>query len=56
VQREVQGDVKEESVVENACGEKPSSHEGKVILLSHHCSLRLPKHWHWQLNNREVGL
>ena len=29
------GDVKEEIVVGNACGEKPSSHGSKVILLSH---------------------
>ena len=29
------GDVKEEIVVGNACGEKPGSHGSKVILLSH---------------------
>ena len=30
-----QGDVREEIVVGNACGEKPGSHGSKVILLSH---------------------
>ena len=30
-----QGDVREETVVGNACGEKPGSHGSKVILLSH---------------------
>ena len=29
------GDVREEIVVGNACGEKPGSHGSKVILLSH---------------------
>ena len=29
------GDVREEIVVGNACGEKPGSHGNKVILLSH---------------------
>ena len=29
------GDVREESVVGNACGRKPGSHGSKVILLSH---------------------
>ena len=29
------GDVREEIVVGNACGGKPSSHGSKVILLSH---------------------
>ena len=28
-------DLKEETVVENACGGKPGSHGSKVILLSH---------------------
>ena len=28
-------DVREETVVGNACGGKPSSHESKAILLSH---------------------
>ena len=55
-QRAVQGDVKEEIVVRNACGEEPGSHESKAILLSHDGSLPLPKHWPWQQNNREVGL
>ena len=30
-----QGDVREETVVGNACGGKPSSQGSKVILLSH---------------------
>ena len=30
-----QGDVREEIVVENACGGKPGSHGSKEILLSH---------------------
>ena len=30
-----QGDVKEETVVGNACGGKPGSHGSKAILLSH---------------------
>ena len=30
-----QGDVREETVVGNACGGKPGSHGSKVILLSH---------------------
>ena len=29
------GDVKEETVMGNACRGKPGSHGGKVILLSH---------------------
>ena len=29
------GDVREETVVGNACGGKPGSHGSKVILLSH---------------------
>ena len=29
------GDVREETVVGNACGEKPGSHGSKAILLSH---------------------
>ena len=29
------GDVREEIVVGNACGEKPGSHGSKAILLSH---------------------
>ena len=29
------GDVRGETVVGNACGEKPGSHESKAILLSH---------------------
>ena len=29
------GHVREESLVRNACGEKPGSHGSKVILLSH---------------------
>ena len=29
------GDVREEIVVGNACGEKPGSHGSKVILLNH---------------------
>ena len=29
------GDVREEVVVEHACGGKPGSHGSKVILLSH---------------------
>ena len=28
-------DVREETVVRNACGRKPGSHDGKTILLSH---------------------
>ena len=28
-------DVREETVVRNACGGKPGSHDGKTILLSH---------------------
>ena len=30
-----QGDLREEIVVENACGGKPGSHGSKVILLSY---------------------
>ena len=30
-----QGDVREEIVVGNACGEKPGSHGNTAILLSH---------------------
>ena len=30
-----QGDVREETVVGNACGGKPGSHGSKAILLSH---------------------
>ena len=30
-----QGDVREETVVGNACGGKPDSHGSKAILLSH---------------------
>ena len=30
-----QGDVREEIVVGNACGRKPSSHGSKAIVLSH---------------------
>ena len=30
-----QGDVREETVVGNACGGKPGSHGSKEILLSH---------------------
>ena len=29
------GDVREETVVENACGGEPGSHGSKAILLSH---------------------
>ena len=29
------GDVREKSVVKNACGVKPGSHGSKAILLSH---------------------
>ena len=30
-----QGDVREKTVVENACGGKPGGHGSKAILLSH---------------------
>ena len=55
------GDVREETVVGNACGGKPSSHGSKAILLSHargwspNRSLSLPTCQHQQLNNREAG-
>ena len=55
-----QGDVREEIVVENACGGKPGSHGSKAILLSHargwshhrSLSLHVP---HRQLNSRDAG-
>ena len=37
-----QGDVKEETVVGNACGGKPGSHGSKAILLSHVGSGTIP--------------
>ena len=46
------GEVREETVMGNACGGKPGSHGSKVILLSHeygveyHYSLSLPAHQH----------
>ena len=55
------GDVREETVVGNACGGKPGSHGSKAVLLSHmqgwshHHSLSLPRGQHGQLNNREAG-
>ena len=51
------GDVREETVVGNACGGKPGSHESKAVLLSkgwsHHHSLSFLIHQHQQLNNRK---
>ena len=35
VEGRIEGYVREESVVGNACGGKPGSHGRKVILLSH---------------------
>ena len=50
--------MREEIVVGNACGGKPGSRGGKVILLSHmdghHHSLSLSTHQHGKLNNREA--
>ena len=56
-----QRDVREETVVGNACGGKPGSHGSKAILPSHeegvehHHSLSRPPSQHWQLNSREDG-
>ena len=56
-----QEEVKEETVVRNACGGKLGSHGSKAILLSHawewshHHSLSLPTRQHRQVNNREAG-
>ena len=55
------GDVREKIVVGNTCGGKPGSHGNKAIMLSrewgwsHHHSLSLLTHQHWQLKNREAG-
>ena len=55
------GDVREETVVENACGGKTGSRASKVILLSHgrvwrhHYSFFLTTCQHGQLNSREAG-
>ena len=35
VEGRIEGDVREENVMGNACGGKPGSHGCKVILLSH---------------------
>ena len=54
------GDMREETVVGNACRGKPGSHGSKAILLSqrsgwsHHHSFSLPTSQHWQ-KNREAG-
>ena len=56
-----QGDVREETVVGNACGGKLGSHGSKAILLSHvlgwshHHSLSPPTGQPPQLHNREAG-
>ena len=54
------GDVREETVVGNACGGKPGSQGSKAILLSQRRgwshSFTLPTCQHQQLNNREAGL
>ena len=36
-----QGDVREETVVGNACGGKPGSHESKMILLSRYGAITI---------------
>ena len=50
--------MREEIIVGHACGGKPGSRGGKVILLNHmeghHHSLSLSTHQHWLLNNREA--
>ena len=56
-----QGDVKEETLVGNACGEKLGSHGSKVILQESRVGggaitiASLPTQQHWQLNKREAG-
>ena len=54
------GDVREETVMGNACGGEPGSHGSKVILLNHVVGgaiaiASLPTYQHPQLNNREAG-
>ena len=53
------GDVREETVMGNACGGKPGSHGSKAaesrVGGGAITIVFLPTHQHWQLNNRDSG-
>ena len=61
VERQIEGEVREEIMMGNAGGEKPGSHGSKAILLvthrrwSHHHSPSRPPCQQRQLNKREAG-